>query len=204
MKLICPLVAPTMFLRDKSFKRSIQRLISTPRPPVKEYVQSTGLDNCLIPASTAEQYVDLALDHQMIAQWVKEGYSHLHLGAVRIILTLHGRKGLPFTARLALLNSIYCKYDQAVIGTSITTLHADSICLTFYPNFNIPLADPNICKFLKIKVQISGISMVPGYHLMIKGKIYTVRGTVATIGSHRISVLMYRILHRRQAQSILR
>ncbi|KAL5831260.1 hypothetical protein ACOSQ4_016614 [Xanthoceras sorbifolium] len=101
----------------------------------------------------------------MISQWIKEGYSHLYLGAVRIILTLHGHKGLPVTARLALLNSIYCKYDQAVIDTSITTLHAGSICLTFYPNFNIPLTDPNICKCLKIQVQIFDISIAPGSYM---------------------------------------
>ncbi|KAL5764175.1 hypothetical protein ACOSQ2_016769 [Xanthoceras sorbifolium] len=99
-----PLVSPyNVFKRHKSFRRSIQRLISNPRPPIKEYVQSTGLDNCLIPASAAEQYVDLAFDQQMISQWIKKGYSHLHLGVVRIILTLHGHKGLPVTTRLALL-----------------------------------------------------------------------------------------------------
>ncbi|KAL5754659.1 hypothetical protein ACOSP7_022879 [Xanthoceras sorbifolium] len=50
-----PLVSPyNVFKRHRSFKRSIQKLISNPQPSVKEYVQSTGLDNCLIPASTQE------------------------------------------------------------------------------------------------------------------------------------------------------
>ncbi|KAL5754660.1 hypothetical protein ACOSP7_022880 [Xanthoceras sorbifolium] len=50
-----PLVSSyNVFKRHISFKRSIQKLINTPRPPVKEYVQCTGLDNCLIQASIQE------------------------------------------------------------------------------------------------------------------------------------------------------
>ncbi|KAK0607802.1 hypothetical protein LWI29_020769 [Acer saccharum] len=95
----------------------------------------------------------------MIDQWIKDGYSHLHIGAVRIILTLHGRKGLPVTARLALLNTIYTQYEHAVIGTCLSTLHDGSISLTYYPNFNIPLRDQNLHKCLKIQVQILGAPM---------------------------------------------
>ncbi|KAK1583991.1 hypothetical protein Q3G72_028932 [Acer saccharum] len=83
------------------------RLVQTRPALVKEYIQSTSLDKCLIPASPSEQYVTLAIDQNMIDQWIKEGYSHLHIGAVCVILSLHGRKGLPITARLALLNTIY-------------------------------------------------------------------------------------------------
>ncbi|KAK2642207.1 hypothetical protein Ddye_023970 [Dipteronia dyeriana] len=49
----------------------------------------------------------------------------MHIGAVRIILTLLGRKGLPVTARIALLNTIYKQYEHAVIGTCISTLHTE-------------------------------------------------------------------------------
>ncbi|KAK0585002.1 hypothetical protein LWI29_022050 [Acer saccharum] len=95
----------------------------------------------------------------MIDQWIKEGYSHLHIGAVRIILSLHGRKGLPVTTRLALLNTIYTQYEQAVVGTCLSTVHAGSISLTYYPNFNIPLRDQNLHNCLKVQVQILGAPM---------------------------------------------
>ncbi|KAK0574280.1 hypothetical protein LWI29_020952 [Acer saccharum] len=95
----------------------------------------------------------------MIDQWIKEGYSHLHIGVVRIILSLHGRKGLPITARLALLNTIYTQYEQAVVDTCLSTLHAGSISLTYYPNFNIPLRDQNLHNCLKVQVQILGEPM---------------------------------------------
>ncbi|KAK3182709.1 hypothetical protein Dsin_029995 [Dipteronia sinensis] len=135
------------------------------RPPVKEYVQSSALDNCLIPASSAEQYVDLDIGQPLIDQWIREGYSHLHVGAVRIILTLHGRKGLPVTARLALLNTVFQDYEQAVIGTCLSTLHAGSISLTYYPNFNIPLRDANLHNCLKIQLQLMGIKMLPDSYM---------------------------------------
>ncbi|KAK0584296.1 hypothetical protein LWI29_010710 [Acer saccharum] len=155
-----PLLNPyNIFKRSKSLAIRLTRLVHTRPLPIKEYVQSTGLDKCLIPSSSNEQYVTLTIDQDMIDQWIKDGYSHLHIGAVRIILTLHGRKGLPVTARLALLNTIYTQYEHAVIGTCLSTLHDGSISLTYYPNFNIPLQDQNLHKCLKIQVQILGAPM---------------------------------------------
>ncbi|KAK2642110.1 hypothetical protein Ddye_023873, partial [Dipteronia dyeriana] len=91
----------------KSLSRRVTTLVQHRSPPIKEYVQSTALDNCLVPASTAEQYVDLEIGQSLIDQWIKEGYPQLHIGAIRIVLTLHGRKGLPITTRITLLNTIY-------------------------------------------------------------------------------------------------
>ncbi|KAK2655146.1 hypothetical protein Ddye_008198 [Dipteronia dyeriana] len=82
------------------------------------------------------------------------GYSHRHIEAIRIIITLHGRKGLPVITRIALLNTIYKQYEHAIIGTCLSTLHAGSISLTYYPNFNIPLRDQNLHNCLKIQLQI--------------------------------------------------
>ncbi|KAK0573432.1 hypothetical protein LWI29_007951 [Acer saccharum] len=148
-----------IFKRNKSLATRLTRLVHTRPFPIKEYVQSTGLDKCLIPSSPSEQYVTLSIDQNMIDQWIKDGYSHLHIGSVRIILSLHGRKGLPITARLALLNTIYTQYEHAVIGTCLSTIYAGSISLTYYPNFNIPLRDQNLHKCLKIQVQILGAPM---------------------------------------------
>ena len=71
-----------------------------------------------------------------------------------------GRKGLPVTARIALLDTRFKQYEQATIGTVLTTLHAGSVVLTVYPNFNLSLDDPNLSTFLKIQVQIQGAEQV--------------------------------------------
>ncbi|KAK2643036.1 hypothetical protein Ddye_024799 [Dipteronia dyeriana] len=137
----------TVFKRSRSLSRRVAALVQHRSPPIKEYIQSAALDNCLIPASANEQYVDLEIGQPLIDQWIKEGYSHLHIGAIKITLTLHGRKGLLVTARIALLNTIYKQYEHAIIGTCLSTLHAGSISLTYYPNFNIPLRDLNLHNF---------------------------------------------------------
>ena len=80
----------------------------------------------------------------LVTNWKREGSTHLHLGGVKLILTLHGRKGLPVTARIALLDTRFKQYQHAVIVTVLTTLHAGSVLLTFYPNFNMSLEDPNL------------------------------------------------------------
>ena len=69
---------------------NIRTLISTKRPLPKEYIQSTRLDQCALQASHSEQYVTLEIPQDLVTNWKREGYTHLHLGGVRLILTLHG------------------------------------------------------------------------------------------------------------------
>ncbi|KAH9697702.1 hypothetical protein KPL71_023720 [Citrus sinensis] len=156
-----PLLSPYhLYKRPSSFTRSIRTLISTRRPHPKEYIQSSRLDQCSLQATPAEQYVTLEIPSELISNWKREGYTHLHLGGIRLILTLHGRKGLPVTARIAMLDTRFKQYQDAVIGTVLTTLHAGSVLLTFYPNFNLSLQDPNLSTTLKVQVQIQGAEQI--------------------------------------------
>lgn len=75
-------------------------------------------------------------------------------GGVHLILTLHGRKGLPVIARLALLDTRFKEYQNAVIDIVLTTLYAGSALLTFYPNFNLSLQDPNLPTAFKVQIQL--------------------------------------------------
>ncbi|KAK2653452.1 hypothetical protein Ddye_013308 [Dipteronia dyeriana] len=134
----------TVVKRKRSLARKTNILIQHRSYPVNEYVQSITLDNCLVPTTKNEQYIDLQIDQQMIDQWIREGYSHLYIGTVCLILTLHGRKSLSVTARVYFLNTIYKQYEHAVIGTYLSTFYASSISLTYYPNFNIPLSGQNL------------------------------------------------------------
>ncbi|KAH9649352.1 hypothetical protein KPL70_025947 [Citrus sinensis] len=157
-----PIMSPYNLYKQKtSFTRSIRTLISTKRPLPKEYIQSSRLDQCALQASQSEQYVTMEIPSDLVANWKREGYTHLHLGGVRLILTLHGRKGLPVTARIALLDTRFKEYQHAVIGTVLTTLHAGSVLLTFYPNFNLSLEDPNLSTTLKVQIQLQGAEQTP-------------------------------------------
>ncbi|KAH9724586.1 hypothetical protein KPL70_007540 [Citrus sinensis] len=156
-----PLISPCqLYKRPNSITRSIRTLISTRRPHPKEYIQSSRLDQCALQATSAEQYVTLEIPSELLSNWKREGYTHLYLGGIRLILTLHGRKGLPVTARLAMLDTRFKQYQDAVIGTILTTLHAGSVLLTFYPNFNLSLQDPNLPTTLKVQVQIQGAEQI--------------------------------------------
>lgn len=78
---------------------------------------------------------------------------HLYpFGAIRLAFSYHGQKGLPVTARLALLDTRYLKYPYACIGSLKTTLNAGTVIVTFYPNFNISLQDPRLLSFLKVQL----------------------------------------------------
>ncbi|KAH9734753.1 hypothetical protein KPL71_017488 [Citrus sinensis] len=164
-----PLLSPyQLYKRPSSFTRSIRTLIFTRRPHPKEYIQSSRLDQCSLQATPVEQYVTLEIPSELISNWKREGFTHLHLGGIRLILTLHGRKGLPVTARLAMLDTRFKQYQDAVIGTVLTTLHAGSVLLTFYPNFNLSLQDPNLPTTLKVQVQIQVSLWDSHHHELIK------------------------------------
>jgi len=157
-----PLLSPyNIFRKRRTTIQSITRLISTRRPTEKEYVQSSRMEQCALTASSQEQYVTLEIPQELITHWRHEGYTHLHYGAIRLILSLHGRRGLPVSARVSLLDTSYLHYEHAVIGTVLTTLHAGSIVLTLCPNFNVSLKDPTVSHRLKVQVHITGADQVP-------------------------------------------
>ncbi|KAL0285754.1 UNVERIFIED_CONTAM: polyprotein [Sesamum radiatum] len=141
-----PVISPYNLYRKRgSLPQGIRDLIaSKKRMNQKEQVHSSKMDHCSLPASTKEQYVTLSIPPDFISGWKAEGYTHLHLGAVRLVLSYHGRKGLPVTARIALLDTRFLEYEHAVIGTVLTTLNAGSIVVTFFPNFAVSLSDPHV------------------------------------------------------------
>ena len=59
-----------------------------------------------------------------------------------------------------MLDTWFKQYQDDVIGTVLTTLHAGSVLLTFYPNFNFSLQDPNLPTTLKVQVHIQGAEQV--------------------------------------------
>ncbi|KAI9127922.1 hypothetical protein K1719_000915 [Acacia pycnantha] len=133
-----PLMSPySYYHRTNTFSSSIRSLIRTRRPDVKEVVQSTRLEQCTLPATAQEQYSTIEIGEDLIDKWKSEGYTHLHFGAIRLVLTLHGRKGLPVTAKVALLDSTYKKYYDSLIGALLTTLSNGSVILTIQPDYNI-------------------------------------------------------------------
>ncbi|KAH9658207.1 hypothetical protein KPL70_023402 [Citrus sinensis] len=67
-------------------------------------------------------------------------------------------KSSPISLSSTLFLPRSCKkhYQHAVIGTVLTTLHLGSLLLTFYPNFNMSLEDPNLPTTLKVQIQLQG------------------------------------------------
>ncbi|KAI9124125.1 hypothetical protein K1719_005425 [Acacia pycnantha] len=138
LPLLCPY---SYYHRTNTFSSSIRSLIRTRRPDVKEVVQSTRLEQCTLPATAQEQYSTIEIGQYLIDKWKSEGYTHLHFGAIRLVLTLHGRKGLPVTTKVALLDSTYKKYSDSLIGALLTTLSNGSVILTIQPDYNVSLFD---------------------------------------------------------------
>ncbi|KAH9752091.1 hypothetical protein KPL71_014557 [Citrus sinensis] len=68
---------------------------------------------------------------------------------------------LPVTARIALLDTRFKQYQHTIVGTILTTLHAGSVLLTFYPNFNLSFEDPNLPTTLKVQIQLQGAEQTP-------------------------------------------
>ncbi|KAL2513331.1 Uncharacterized protein Adt_18931 [Abeliophyllum distichum] len=151
----------------RTFQRKIAEINQTIHPEIWPNVDDDAPWECL-PMSYAKQFqqnikihmkkfVTLELPSNLPRVWLSEGYTHIYFGAVRFALTARGRKGLPTIARLALLEIRYADYQHACIGTVETTLNAGTILVTMFPNFNTPIADPQLLYALKIQVQIVGV-----------------------------------------------
>ncbi|KAH9792631.1 hypothetical protein KPL71_004204 [Citrus sinensis] len=91
---------------------------------------------CCSLIEMSEQYVTLEIPTDLKTNWKREGYTHLHLEGVRLILTLHGRKGLPVTAKIALLDTRFKEYQHVIISTVLTTLHAGEGYLVYPDKVN--------------------------------------------------------------------
>lgn len=83
------------------------------------------MNSCLIPSSAYEHYLDLHISPNLIKDLLKEGYTHIHFGAVKIVLATHGRYKLPTTIKLALLNSTFLRYELTIIGTQTSKPSGD-------------------------------------------------------------------------------
>ncbi|KAI9097963.1 hypothetical protein K1719_025734 [Acacia pycnantha] len=130
-------------------------------PPVKEIIQNFALNQCGLLTTTAEQYVTLEIPQRLIDHYLNQGYTHLHIGDIRLILTLHGRKGIPATARVALLDTTYKAYQNALIDALLTTLSNSSVIRTIALDFNIKLYDGIASLRLKVQIQITGADQNP-------------------------------------------
>ncbi|KAH9792659.1 hypothetical protein KPL71_004218 [Citrus sinensis] len=146
-----PLLSPyQLYKRPSSFTRSIRTLISTRRPHPKEYIQSSRLDQCSLQATPTEQYVTLEIPSELISNWKREGFTHLHLGGIRLIFTLHGRKGLLVTGRIAMLDTRFKQYQDAVIAPIQTSKsmferrHDGTVRMTFKPPPSAPQEPPRL------------------------------------------------------------
>ncbi|KAH9724636.1 hypothetical protein KPL70_007559 [Citrus sinensis] len=91
---------------------------------------------------TSAFFVIFALDFELVLHWYQ---SHTSFCG----------------ARIALLDTRFKEYQHALVGTILTTLHAGNVLLTFYPNFNLSLEDPNLPTTLKVQIQLQGAEQTP-------------------------------------------
>ena len=131
---------------------TIKSLIPSKQPQVKEYVQASSFDQHPLFATQKEQLVPISIPDHLPPLWLKEKFTHIHFGYVRLALTFHARKGLATTARIALLDTRFSDYQQACIGTVETTLNAGTVLITLFPNFNMALPDPRFLFALKVQL----------------------------------------------------
>ncbi|KAI9121239.1 hypothetical protein K1719_008272 [Acacia pycnantha] len=152
-----PFLSPYSFYhRTNTFTSSIRTLMRTRRPHAKEVVQSSKLEQYALPAIPQEQYSTIEISLDLIDLWKSQGYTHIHFGAIRLVLSLHGRKGLPVIAKVALLDSTYKKYSDALIDALLTTLSNGSVILTIQSDYNVNLFDKTLPGCLKVQIQVKG------------------------------------------------
>ncbi|KAF1867899.1 hypothetical protein Lal_00012795 [Lupinus albus] len=74
-------------------------------------------------------------------------------------LSLYGRKGLPNTTSIPLLNSSYSHYDVGICIV-LDIVIVGSVVLTIFLNFNVILKHHTFSTSLKVHVQLTGAEQV--------------------------------------------
>ncbi|KAF3583567.1 hypothetical protein F2Q69_00029599 [Brassica cretica] len=100
--------------------------------------------------------IPFKLSERIIHRWRAHSYTNLHEGTIQLALTLHGRKGLPVVARVALLDIRYMEYQHTCIAALQTTLNTCTHFVTLFPNFNVALEVLQIYKNMEIQLEING------------------------------------------------
>ena len=160
-----PLLNPyKAFRRSYSFSSSVKKLVSPKFQVPKEYILSTRFDQCILPSGPQEHFVIIEIPPEFPTQWIQQGYTHIHFGAVRLALNYHGIKGRLVFSRIALLDSRYLKYENACIGIAETSLDPGTVYMTFFPNYNMTLKDPTLLTCLKVQIQIVDAEMIDQTH----------------------------------------
>jgi len=135
------------------FTITISTLIPTKRPHMKEYVKSSKMEQRSLIDTSEEKYVTIKIPKELIKHWQLEGFFHLHYGvAVRLVISLHGRRCLSISTRVSLLDTNYLCYQNVMIQTILTMLPIWSVIFTIFPNYNVRLKDLTISQRLKVQI----------------------------------------------------
>ncbi|XVF52453.1 hypothetical protein PTKIN_Ptkin05aG0019400 [Pterospermum kingtungense] len=125
-------------------------------------IQVTRFDGSPISSGEEEHFIYIKLSPGRIRQWLSEGYSYVHFGAIRLGLTFHGREGFSVFTRLALLDSRFLEYPPACFCVVETTLNAGTFFVTLFPNFTMALKEASSATPFQVHMQMVGAPMVPG------------------------------------------
>ncbi|ESQ50197.1 hypothetical protein EUTSA_v10002254mg, partial [Eutrema salsugineum] len=138
--------------QNSTLPKVIKQVFGPSKHAARELILASQMEQHWVPATVTEQMIPLHFNEGMVHQWKTHGYTHLHYGAIRLALTLHGRKCLLVVA--------YKEYQHACISTIQITLNAGTIFVTLYPNFNIAVADLQTYQNMQTQLQITGASQV--------------------------------------------
>jgi hypothetical protein len=88
---VSPLLNPYNLYRKRNSLptgiTSLLQLLKLKTSIAKKYIQASALNHCDVKYFITEQYITLNIMPEMIADWKLAGYTHLHLGVVRMILS---------------------------------------------------------------------------------------------------------------------
>ncbi|KAF4376915.1 hypothetical protein F8388_022631 [Cannabis sativa] len=112
----------------------------------------TPLPPCQLAPTPEVQFVTLEIPPELPPQWMAQGYTYIHFGAIRLALNYHGRKDLPVSVHIGLLDIRMRKYHHASIATIETTLNVGTMVVTLFPDFNMSLRDNRLTDAFKVEV----------------------------------------------------
>ena len=138
----------------------MRAIIPNKQPKLKSIYKSSKIIFQAISSNSKETYLPI-LSSPDIIRYRREGYKGLHLRAIQIGLQPLFLTGKNVTCFVAILDTRWQTFENALITVVEAGLNQGHIVLQVEPNFTLDLSKPSLTDAIKVLIQLNGLTMKP-------------------------------------------
>lgn len=138
--------------------KTLKSIIPTRQRKLTAVYQSSTVAIQTVSSSNKEEYLSIFSDSD-VRKYREQGYRGLHLGAIRLGLQPTFLVGKNVTCFLALLDTRWNNFENALITAVEVGLHNGHVIIEVEPNFSLDLTKESLSDTIQVMIQLNGATM---------------------------------------------